>query len=331
MSNPEFTIIIPVRNGANYIGAAISSILSQSYPHFRIMILENGSTDTTIQIVNAFADDRISIIPSTSSLNIEENWSRIRDLDLMEYLTILGHDDILYPEFLAEIVELITAEPSASLYQVQFEYIDSNGDFVRHIPKITYKETASQFLAAVMDDKEECCGTGYVMRSKDYRQVGGIPAYPGLLYADVVLWYRLSNLSYKVCSPKTLVGYRVHPQNMHRNANFSRYYSATRQYYDFLRTSTDLKDKPEVAHTYINQQLQLSYRIAVVQAILAPNEGRIQLQTAKREITEDGLFTLYDRPARVYEAIPPLPSWLRQIVLLPIIWRRVLRRFLASH
>jgi len=184
MSNPEFTIVIPVRNGANYIGAAISSILSQSYPHFNILVLENGSTDKTVEIVSEFADDRISIVPSASPLNIEENWGRILHSDLAEYLTFLGHDDLLYPGFLAEMAALITSEPKASLYQVRFEYIDPLGNPLRHAAAMAYKETASQFLAAVMEGREECCGTGYVMRAADYRQVGGIPAYPGLLYAD---------------------------------------------------------------------------------------------------------------------------------------------------
>jgi len=99
MPNPEFTIVIPVRNGENYIGAAISSILSQSYPHFNILVLENGSTDKTVEIVSKIADDRIRIVPAASPLEMEANWRRILDLDLAEYLTILGHDDICTPNF----------------------------------------------------------------------------------------------------------------------------------------------------------------------------------------------------------------------------------------
>jgi len=123
----------------------------------------------------------------------------------------------------------------------------------------------------------------------------------------------------------------MHPQNMHRNANFSNYYLATRQYYEFLRTTSDLMDNPAAAHTFINQQLQLSYRIAVVQAILSPDEGLAQLRMAKHQIAKDGLFTLHDRAARFYEAVIIMPSWLRRLALLPIIWRRSLRRFLANR
>jgi len=147
----------------------------------------------------------------------------------------------------------------------------------------------------------------------------------------VVLWYKLAHICYKVCSPKTLVGYRVHPQNTHRNANFPNYYLATRQYYEFLLTTSELMDNPAAVHAYINQQLQLSYRIAVVQAILSPDRGRAQLEMTKQQIAKDGLFSLHDPAARFYEAVIKMPYWLRRVALLPISWRRTIRQFLANH
>ena len=331
MSNVEFSVVIPVRNGANYIRAALESVLSQSYPYFRILVLENGSTDETLEIIRGLASDRITIVPAIVSLSIEQNWGRIIEQPLSEYFTFMGHDDMLHPDFLAEMATLIAVEPGAALYQVQLEEIDAAGNPVRHPPQIAYRETADQYLSAVLEGREEVVGTGYVMRSDDYRQVGGIPAFPGLLYADVVLWYRLTNLSYKVCSPKTLASFRIHPQSMHLKANFLHYYRATLQYYDFLRTSTGLKDSPTATYNEIDKRLQNSYRSAVVQAILSPVEGRTRLQMTKQEVAKDGLFTLHDRAARMYEAIPPLPSWLRDIILLPVVWRRMLRRMLANR
>ncbi len=330
---PRFSVIIPVRNGESYIAQAIESVLAQTYPKFNLMILENKSTDRTVEIIQSYVDPRIIIIPSASSLSIEENWGRIIEQSMNEYITFMGHDDLLHPDFLAEIVALITSEPKASLYQVQYEEIDSLGNLVHHPATVAYKETAGQFLAAYMalKSREEVCGTGYVTRADDYRRVGGIPAFPGLLYADLVLWYRLTNLSYKVCSPKTLASYRIHPQGMHTIANFSNFYIATRQFYDFLCTTSELIDQPTVAYNYTNYLLKHSYRRAVVYAILSPDEGRAQLQMAKQHAAKDGLFTLHDRAARIYEVIIAMPHWLRHVTLLPIIWRRALRGFLANR
>jgi glycosyltransferase involved in cell wall biosynthesis len=331
MSNPEFTIIIPVHNGANYIRAALESVLSQTYTHFQILILENASTDSTVDIIHEFADDRITIVPAASALNIEQNWGRIVEQPLTGYITFMGHDDVLYPDFLAEVVTLIAAEPDASLYQVQFEAIDLAGNPFRHPATIAYRESADQFLLAVMEDREEVCGTGYVVRVADYKQIGGIPAFPGLLYADVVLWYRLTALSYKICSPKTLAGYRVHSQSTHQHINLSRYYDALREYHQFLLVTESFKANSAAVDRYINRLLQRTYRTAAAQnAFLPDDERKAVLSRAKQQIAADGLFVLDDLPARIYEVVSGLPGFLRHAAVLPIVGWRWLRRLLNT-
>lgn len=330
MSNPEFTIVIPTYNGEAYIAQAIESVLNQTYPHFQIIVLEHESTDRTLEIIHSYNDPRIRLCSTTEHQTIETNWGRIFHLELAEYLTILGHDDILKPEFLQEIVTLITANPQASLYQVQLEEITPDGTSIRNFPKVAPHETADEFLHAALEDREDVVATGYVMRSEDYRRVGGIPPFPGLLYADAVLWYRIAKQSYKVCSPKILASFRIHPQSMHLKANFLRYYLATRQFYEFLLTEV-FKDNPKTAYAHADRLLQNSYRTAVGQALHSPDKGLPELQKTKRQIAEDGIFTLYDPVARIYEIFIAMPSWLRRIVLLPIAWRRILRRFLANR
>ena len=103
----KFSIVLPVRNGAEHIGNAITSVLSQTYTNFELIILENCSNDGTQAIIHSFDDSRIQIYPSSSPQSIEVNWRRILDLDLDEYLTILGHDDLLYPDYLQKMQELI--------------------------------------------------------------------------------------------------------------------------------------------------------------------------------------------------------------------------------
>src|SRR5215510_4579101 len=103
MSETRFSVVIPTHNGEAYLGAAIESVLKQSYPHFEIIVLEHESTDRTLEIARSYADSRIRIESTDQPHTIASNWGRILDLQLAQYLTILGHDDIFYPEFLAEI------------------------------------------------------------------------------------------------------------------------------------------------------------------------------------------------------------------------------------
>src|SRR5689334_16752927 len=91
----NFSIVLPVHNGAKYIRATLESILSQTYPHFNVLILENASQDNTLKILASFTDTRIKIFPAERLLSMEENWARIVGLDLSEYMTIVGHDDLM--------------------------------------------------------------------------------------------------------------------------------------------------------------------------------------------------------------------------------------------
>lgn len=72
------------------------------------------------------------------------------------------------------------------------------------------KEHAPEFLASVFKNQIDLFGTGYMMRSKDYDKLGGIPRYPNLLFADFELWTELTRLQYKVTSPEECFSYRLH-------------------------------------------------------------------------------------------------------------------------
>ncbi len=72
------------------------------------------------------------------------------------------------------------------------------------------KETAPEFLKSCLTNAFDVMGTGFMMRSKDYDAVGGIPAYPNLIFADMELWYRLTKISYKATSPKECFSFRIH-------------------------------------------------------------------------------------------------------------------------
>lgn len=201
MSNPVFTIVIPTHNGEAYIGQAIESVLKQTYPHFEIVVLEHESADRTIEIAKSYNDPRIRICSTSEHQTIESNWGRILDLELAEYLTILGHDDVFYPEFLQEIVNLIAQNPAASLYQTYFHIINSDGEIIRDCKPVPYKETGEGFMNARQHFQRDSFGTGYVMRSTDFKRVGGIPPFAKLYFADDFVFYQLANISGKVCSP----------------------------------------------------------------------------------------------------------------------------------
>lgn len=206
----SFSIILPVRNGGDYLKQCVQSILDQSYPQFNLLVLENESSDQSLDWLNSLSDDRIFIFPATKSLSIEENWGRILGLEKNEFITLIGHDDILHPDYLQEMVELINQYPDASLYQTHFNYINSEGNLIRPCKHFPQKLTSLELMALILQKEIDINGTGYMMRAAHYDSLHGIPNYPNLLFADFELWVNMSQFSYMATSPKTCFSYRLH-------------------------------------------------------------------------------------------------------------------------
>ncbi len=64
MTNPSITIVMPVYNAEQFVAEAIQSILSQTFTSFEFIIIDDCSTDNSLQIIKSFADERIVIIES---------------------------------------------------------------------------------------------------------------------------------------------------------------------------------------------------------------------------------------------------------------------------
>ncbi len=110
MGNPlmkKFSIILPVRNGGEYVKECVGSILSQTLNDFNLLVLDNCSTDSTVEWLESLQDERITIFRSAVPLSIEENWGRIISIPKNEYITLIGHDDVLNPGYLKLMHALI--------------------------------------------------------------------------------------------------------------------------------------------------------------------------------------------------------------------------------
>ena len=207
----KFSVILPVHNGGEYVKDCIRSILSQTLNDFNLIVLDNYSSDGTLQWIQSLNDERVTIYSSQKLLTIEENWGRIISVQKNEFSTLIGHDDVLKPDYLQIMNELINKFPGASLYQAHFTFIDSEEKKIRNCKPMQEKEDGPEFLRSVLQNKIDIVGTGFMMRSKDYDDLNGIPtSYPNLLFADFELWLNLTAKNYKATSPNQGFYFRLH-------------------------------------------------------------------------------------------------------------------------
>lgn len=214
----KYSFIVPTFNSERWIHTCINSILAQTYTRFDIIILDSGSTDRTLKWIEALQDKRIRIYPAEKRLNIVENWSRIVTIPRNEFMTIIGHDDVLYPHYLDTINKLIESFPDAGLYQTHFNFINGKGDLIRACVPMKPQIKPLKFLEAVLQNSIEITATGFMVRSRQYDLVGGIPQYPNLLYADTELWLKLILQNYLAVAPEICFEFRFHIDNTSKSA-----------------------------------------------------------------------------------------------------------------
>jgi glycosyltransferase involved in cell wall biosynthesis len=255
----KYSIILPVKNGGVYIRECVKSILNQSLPDFNLHILDSQSTDDTVNWINSLSDDRIELYTSEKPLTIEENWNRIISIPKNELMTIIGHDDLLLPNYLKEMDKLIKIHPDATLYQSHYDFIDSNGEFIRSCLPMDEMQYAHEFLACHMMRTMESMGTGYMMYSHDYDKIGGIPCnYPNLIFADYELWVKLIMLGYKASSLENCFLYRL-SLSISKTTDGMKYQDAFGKYIDFIKSCMREDDKVQKVVTRYGKEMLYYY------------------------------------------------------------------------
>jgi glycosyltransferase involved in cell wall biosynthesis len=235
----KFSIILPVRNGGHYVKECVNSILSQSFKDFNLIVLDNCSTDGTIEWLASLNNDKIIIYPSLQPLSIEENWARATAVEKNEFITIIGHDDILNSDYLEEMNKLITQFPDAGLYQTHFNFIDGKGEKIRSCVPMQQLVKPVDFFDAVLQNSIEIIGTGFMLRSKEYDFYGGIPDYPNLLYADIEIWMKVIKGKYMAVSAANCFSFRFHIDNTSKSSGLFRLRAFERMVVFFKQLVTD--------------------------------------------------------------------------------------------
>lgn len=100
----KITVCIPVRNGANFIGRAIESVLEQTSRDFRLEIADNFSSDETVEVVKGYlSDERIELIPRSQDIGMYGNFNACLGNVKTKYYMLLSHDDFLCDKNALEI------------------------------------------------------------------------------------------------------------------------------------------------------------------------------------------------------------------------------------
>lgn len=206
---PAVSIVMPVRDGERFLQIAIDSVLAQSFADFELIIIDDGSSDSTPAILAEAArrDPRIVVIREeptgvAAAFNLGIATARA------PLIARLDSDDIALPERLARQVETMQSEPSLGLLGSFAETIDESGRTlgsrtppVSHDALVTFLARNDPFVTSTV-----------MLRTELARTLGGYRAAIEVA-EDYDLWLRMAERARIANLPETLVRYRVHLQS----------------------------------------------------------------------------------------------------------------------
>ncbi|MBD2017364.1 glycosyltransferase [Microcoleus sp. FACHB-53] len=209
---PLISVIIPAYNAEKTIQETIDSVLNQTFQDFEIIVINDGSQDTTLEIVNSIKDPRLQVF---SYPNAKQAASRNRGISHStgEFLAFLDADDLWKPEKLEAQLKALQDNPQAAVAYSWSQCIDEKGHFLREASQSTTSGDvyAKLLLCDFLDN-----GSNPLVRRKALEEVGTFDeSLPPA--EDWELWIRLAARYHFVAVPYPHILYRQSPTSASAN------------------------------------------------------------------------------------------------------------------
>jgi len=226
MQDKLISIILPVKNAEPFIKDAVDSILNQSYRNFELIVIDDGSSDRTVNILESYNDERI-VIFKRENLGLIAQLNFGLNVSKGNLIARMDADDIAHPEKLRTQYDFLENNNDIHLVGTNFEFIDDNGKTIMQ-KKLPERHEEIEFMMPFIDS---------VLHSSilTYKNVladsGGYnPDYSAV--EDDELFLRLLSKGYKMHNiQKSLYRYRLieRPFSHYENQNIL-YYKCGLQY-----------------------------------------------------------------------------------------------------
>jgi glycosyltransferase involved in cell wall biosynthesis len=207
LDNPKISAIMSVYNGEKYLREAIESILNQTFTDFEFIIVNDGSTDNTLEIIQSYDDERIKIINNEQNIGLTKSLNKALKVARGESIARQDADDISLPNRFDEQMKYLEGHPEVVLLGTNVYLIDESGKTVGKRIVLT-KPSIKDLL------KNNQFNHGSVMfKKKVINQLGG---YNELIrYSqDYELWLRIAKSHVVGNLTQSLYKLRSHDANI---------------------------------------------------------------------------------------------------------------------
>jgi glycosyltransferase involved in cell wall biosynthesis len=216
-SAPLVSICIPTYNSGATLAQTLASIVVQSYPRLEILVVDNASTDNTVEVACRFDDPRITIHRNPTNIGAEGNFNRCIALASGVYTAIYHADDLYTAQMVAQQVEFLERHPEAGGVLAEATVVDGQG---RERGAISFPaelraqgaRTVSfpELFSALLRHSNFLVCPSAMVRTSVYKD--DIQGWRGELFgssADLDIWLRIARRSGLGLLPARLMKYRV--------------------------------------------------------------------------------------------------------------------------
>lgn len=226
------SVVVTAYNVEKFIGAAIESILNQTYTHLEIILVDDGSKDHTYQIMEEYRqkDLRIQVLRNDTNMGIGYSANRAIEIAKSEIIIRMDADDTMLPNRIEEQVKFFNANPEISMTSCHAYLMDVNGkvmDDIQFWPGYTQLEDTKKTI-----EKRElisCAHTGFAAYKKAIMDVDGYRNIPCVV--DLELFTRMGEQGHiLIIMPSVLMNYRMHSSSVMAKSSKSMLIQDTRDW-----------------------------------------------------------------------------------------------------
>lgn len=134
MEHPKVTVLMAVYNGEKYLREAVESIFNQTFKNFEFLIIDDGSTDGSLEILKLYKDPRICIVKNETNLGLIKSLNGGLKIAKSEYIARMDADDISLPQRLEKQVAFMDAHPEIGVCGTWLEAFENGETSVWTLP-----------------------------------------------------------------------------------------------------------------------------------------------------------------------------------------------------
>ena len=142
--SPLITVAMPIYNAGEYLVEAVNSIVAQTYTNWELYVIDDGSTDNSIDSIKLIKDERIIILEDGLNIGLAARLNQAIDLAKGQYFARMDHDDVSYPKRFEKQVEVL-GNTDIDLTCVRAVTISETDELVGYLPyEISHTEITAQ-------------------------------------------------------------------------------------------------------------------------------------------------------------------------------------------